>query len=129
MKSPSIKQLAKSVGAAENTLYRWQREEGVDIRNPDALRLRANMMRDREQILPPASFGRLLRERLEAMPCAVIDEIDAATDRRGKIAPLCHWVAAALRELVMHPDCPDGLPLTDAERVALAEYLAEQQAG
>ncbi|HEY1123847.1 MAG TPA: hypothetical protein VGE67_19670 [Haloferula sp.] len=126
MKPPSIKELARSVGASENSLYRWQRE-GVDIRNPEALRRRAGDMPDRFDPPQPKPFGRRLREVIENMPLELIDEIEAATDRRGRFTPLCRWVGAALRELGMHDHCPDGLLLTPEEAEAARQYREQMK--
>jgi hypothetical protein len=60
------------------------------------------------------------------MPLTLIDEIDAAPDRRGKFSPLCAWVEYALRELAIRDDHPPGLRLTPEEIEELRQYRAEQ---
>lgn len=115
-------QIADEVGVSRQTVSTWKRD-GVDLSDIEALKRRAATIPNRRG--RPVPFGRKLREVLEDMPLALIDEIDAATDRRGKFAPLVRWVGDKLRELGMHDDRPEGLLLTPEEAEAVRQYREE----
>ena len=87
----------------------------------DPERLRADM---RHQPL----FGRRLREVLEDLPLGLIDDLDAAPDRRGRFMVLVAWVEFALRELGTREDQPDGLLLTPEELEEVVQYRLEKAA-
>jgi hypothetical protein len=79
------------------------------------------LQRDMASPTPEHAFGRRLREVIEGMPCAVIGQIRAEPDKA--MHTLVAWVMTTIPDLVNHPGCPDGLPLTEEEQAATAAYL------
>jgi transposase-like protein len=60
MPGPSFKEIARLCEISENTLFRWRREEGVDIGNPREIWKRMQMIPDRHYDEPPTGLQLLL---------------------------------------------------------------------
>jgi hypothetical protein len=118
--------------------YRWWIKKGYPVADLNGLRRKlldqermptgADPKRLRADMSHQPLFGRRLREVLEDMPLGLIGDLDAATDRRGRLQVLCDWVRYALSELGTRGDPPEGLQLTMAEAMEVEEWRAEQHA-
>ena len=114
----------------------WWKKKSYPLDDLNALRWRilsqerhpegCDLDRLRRDMRRPVLFGRAVREVIEEMPLQLIDDLDAATDRRGKFVILAEWVANALRELGTREDHPPGLRLTTEEVAEVIAYRAEQ---
>lgn len=90
----------------------------------DAARLRRDMARPPVEVVA-AGFGRRLRQIIERMPFAIGPKIRERPE--AAIDALCLWGCKVLTELCAHPDCPEGLPLTEEEMADLCEHMEENK--
>jgi hypothetical protein len=118
--------------------YRWWIKKGYPVADLNGLRRKlldqermptgADPKRLRADMNRQPLFGRRLREVLEDMPLGLIGDLDAATDRRGRLQVLCDWVRYALSELGTRGDHPEGLRLTMEEVWEIENEKAERYA-
>lgn len=118
--------------------YRWWKKKGYPLDDLNGLRRKllnqermpagADPKRLRADLNHQPLFGRRLREVLEDMPLGLINDLDAATDRRGRMQVLCSWVGYALMELGTRDDPPEGLRLTMEEVMEIETWKADRHA-
>lgn len=87
----------------------------------DAARLRRDLGRPAPEPEPERDFGRRLRQILEGMPFIIGPKVRSHPEMA--IDALCLWSGKVLKELSEHPNCPDGLPLTNEEMADVAEFM------
>lgn len=118
--------------------YRWWLKRGYDTHDLNGLRRKllnqermpagADPKRLRADLNHQPLFGRRLREVLEEMPLGLIDGLDAASNRRGRLQVLCNWTRYALSELGTRQDHPAGLRLTMDEVMEIETWKADRHA-